>query len=898
MPEQRTFGGDHIEFHDNVFEGKVVGLEQHHHEHHHYPPAVPAPPPVESGQPISQLRALELEVHPAIDAGAVAAGMDELPTYIRRPHDEVLAQRVAEAQSQAASRLVVLVGESATGKTRACWEAVRSLGEPWRLWHPISPGRPEALLAGLDAVRPYTVVWLNEAQHYLRTPGNPAIGEQVAAALRDLLRTPDRGPVVVLGTLWPRYWAALTDMPDENLPDPHAQARALLTGTALAVPAAFTPGELADAAAVSTSDPRLMEALEYASDGQLTQYLAGGPALVERYRTADAVARAVVDVAIDARRLGYGLALPRSLLEQAAAGYLTGQQWDLLAEVWPERLEQAFAYLTDSKACRGVRPPLTRIRRRPGATVEQGDLGEGKPTYRLSDYLEQYGAQQRFWVCPPAAFWQAVSCHSDNIDDCLVIGMAAADRGRYRLASMLWQRAIDLGGTESLYNILLLWEQIGDSKGAERLAGEVAKRGKVEGIRYLAELREEAEDWEEAKRLYRIAVEAGDMSAAQSLARLQSQSAEIKKEEKATQAWTRTGSSKTVGDLVRQREGSGQLEDAESLVRAEAEGGNTGPLRSLAWERLRAGDLSSAEELFRIAAQAGDLFAVHGLIKVWAEVGVDNLQELEHWTEVLWESRDPICLWAQALLCEQNGEHKEAEQWYYQFALSSDPFALFSLVMLRERLSDGQKAEWLACAGTRARNDLNTFALHGLGELREKAGKLEDAERLYRLAINAGSTGAMRDLAGLREHAGDHEEAERLARAATSAEDAEDVGGTGALWDLVNLREEAGNSEDAERLARVAIEMGDASGLAELVRSRAEAGNVEGAERLAWAAADAGNFFPLSNLARLRKQAGDHDETEQIAPITTNAGTRHGDGTWGDLLRFGLEADGRIADPW
>ncbi|WP_346110038.1 hypothetical protein [Nonomuraea maheshkhaliensis] len=31
--------GDHVDFHDNVFHGKVVGAEYHRHEHYHYPPA-------------------------------------------------------------------------------------------------------------------------------------------------------------------------------------------------------------------------------------------------------------------------------------------------------------------------------------------------------------------------------------------------------------------------------------------------------------------------------------------------------------------------------------------------------------------------------------------------------------------------------------------------------------------------------------------------------------------------------------------------------------------------------------------------------------------------------------------------------------------------------------------
>ena len=86
-----------------------------------------------------------------------------------REHDEVLGQLVAAA-ADGRSGIAVLVGGSSTGKTRACWEALaplRDRPEPWRLWHPIDPSRPDAALRELPGIVPRTVVWLNEAQFYL-----------------------------------------------------------------------------------------------------------------------------------------------------------------------------------------------------------------------------------------------------------------------------------------------------------------------------------------------------------------------------------------------------------------------------------------------------------------------------------------------------------------------------------------------------------------------------------------------------------------------------------------------------------------------------------------------------------------------------------------------------------
>ena len=85
-------------------------------------------------------------------------------------------------------------------------------------------------------------MWLNEAQFYLDT-ADGGLGERVAAGLRELLRDPARAPVLVLATLWPQFWDGLTARPAGGA-DPHAQARELLAGHDITVPAAFTAAQL------------------------------------------------------------------------------------------------------------------------------------------------------------------------------------------------------------------------------------------------------------------------------------------------------------------------------------------------------------------------------------------------------------------------------------------------------------------------------------------------------------------------------------------------------------------------------------------------------------------------------------------------------------------------------
>jgi hypothetical protein len=60
--------------------------------------------------------------------------------------------------------------------------------------------------------------------------------------------------VLVLATLWPQFWDELAARPPEGA-DPHAQARELVAGGNIHVPAAFTGEQLRELR--QAADPRL-----------------------------------------------------------------------------------------------------------------------------------------------------------------------------------------------------------------------------------------------------------------------------------------------------------------------------------------------------------------------------------------------------------------------------------------------------------------------------------------------------------------------------------------------------------------------------------------------------------------------------------------------------------------
>ena len=424
-----------------------------------------------AGWPLAEVTdPFALEVHRPVQPEAPQAGLPELTRYVSREHDTELGA-VVQAAAQGSSEIAVLVGGSSTGKTRACWEVLRLLRdqEPgWRLWHPIDPSRADAALRELPAIEPRTVVWLNEAQFYLDVPGG--LGERVAAGLRELLRDPARAPVLVLATLWPRFWDVLTARPEGGA-DPHGQARELLVGRDITVPAAFTPVQLQWLS--QAGDARLAQAAAGAQDGQVIQFLAGVPELLARYRNAPPAAAALIHAAMDARRLGMRPALPRSFLEGAAPGYMTDFDWDQLPENW---LVQALAYTV--APCRGVRGPLTRIRpRNPGPDRAGGAAGtgqDGTSLYRLADYLDQHGRRHRRALIPPPSFWTAALCAQPA--DLTTFAAAAIARGLDRDAARLLKTAAARGDPRAAADLIDILHDLhpGDLRPAQWATADIA----------------------------------------------------------------------------------------------------------------------------------------------------------------------------------------------------------------------------------------------------------------------------------------------------------------------------------------------------------------------------------------------------------------------------------------
>jgi hypothetical protein len=394
------------------------------------------------GRPADQRKPVDLGVHEVIGGGP-------MPDYIRRPHDERL--RAVLDPAVPASRLVVVRGGSSTGKTRAAYEAVQDRLGDWQLDYPLDL---DALKERLDAGVPTrTVLWLGQLPQYADDGGRPTVPGRLA----DLLEGTGH---VLITTMWFEHWNTYIAAADAGSgADPAGTVGRLLKrlpdltdidpgridparGGVINVPDKFTDAEVttAMATAARTGNPVLEEAAEAAAGdkqkGQVTQYLAGVPDLLDRYEGhGDDYPRpygqAVITAAMDATRLGHASPLPAALVQEAAVGYLSDAERTEDMAIWRDT---ALAWATEK-----LKGAVQALRCVPFAS------GTGVAGRRVADYLDQEGRRTRQDQIGPASLWDALIAHAATAGDMVRLGQAAQARGLYRHAADLWTRAASLG---------------------------------------------------------------------------------------------------------------------------------------------------------------------------------------------------------------------------------------------------------------------------------------------------------------------------------------------------------------------------------------------------------------------------------------------------------------------
>ena len=351
-----------------------------------------------------------------------------LPSYIARDLDQRLDDYLAHHMKTGG--FLLLVGESAAGKTRTALRGAAARLGRWRLLVPTGGEQLNQLIrADVDVGR--SVIWLDNIHQFLT--GADALNVTTIQHLRRRRR----GPVLIIGTVWPTVYAQLTAEAPAGPVDSNAAARAVLrqvdSDGRFVLDAVWSPAELERAEA--STDPRIVEALAAGEDAKLGQALASVPDLIHKWRDgidphlgANPYGQAVLTAAILCRIVGHPEPIPAKVLHPLAEALLTDRQRGEAEPIW---FHQAIAWAR--LPVRGSAAALYPV-------ATQAGVVDG---YRLADPLLQDAQTNPTRPAGPATAEQlSIIIGLAEPAACLDIGNTVNQAGDRDAAEQAWRQAV------------------------------------------------------------------------------------------------------------------------------------------------------------------------------------------------------------------------------------------------------------------------------------------------------------------------------------------------------------------------------------------------------------------------------------------------------------------------
>ena len=520
--------------------------------------------------------AFTLGVLPSVRVEANAS-LPSLTPFVKRPHDDELG-RVLRLGREEGSHLILLRGNTATGKTRSCWEAMRAALGDRAVWHAHDPGDPDELLAAFDrgVFSDRMVVWLDDVGPLLRGHS----GRQVAKEIRTILNARPARSILLLGSIWSGDWSGIFEKPPLILgvrrdlnSDLFSPVVAKLLGLndsgpryaqnviVVDVPSVFSAGQVRAIDDDRAADPRLK--LARAGDNRsVTQYLAGAPLLEHKYQTCAADAKEVLNTFMDFGRLSGTNLLPIAFftgLRHHNRDEEPRQEWQAPRRPLPEIIASLQRGEGDL----------------PGPIVHRfGDLvTEAAPedAFRLARHLDHLGRSLRRHIYPGPAFWRTARTVFPGANVLSSLARAAEGRQRYATAAALYA-ASPPSTPHRLRALALLYARCGQYRPAIETARQATQEGDTTPLRVLAK---GGLPGYSSQDLYRLAASAGDGHAAFLLTRIYLS--------------------------------QGRGEEARAVAEEALRRGQDSAMRELVTSALGRSDPRHAEELFRWSPHAVDL---------------------------------------------------------------------------------------------------------------------------------------------------------------------------------------------------------------------------------------------------------------------------------------------------
>ncbi|MGW7579443.1 hypothetical protein [Streptomyces sp. NPDC054765] len=360
----------------------------------------------------------------ALLAGAHRArpGADgsRLPPYVPRDADVALRERITQGG------LIILVGDSTAGKTRAAFEAVRAVFPSHRVLAPPVGSSLRQAPEAVERSESATVVWLDDLERYLVPEG---LEPEVLAEF------------VALGT---SVVATMRLKAYETFTDEHGGSigsQVLRGAEVLDLHRRWSGAELSRAQ--ECGDSRILDAFAHHRLFGIAEYLAAGPALLQRWRRAistygHARGAALVSAAVDLARTGLRGPWSPALLTKLHEHYLAEAGGSVLR---PESLDEAFAWASS------IRYKVTSL-------LLPGLDAAGDERWAPFDYLvDQTDSEIPSWT------WEASLGHATDETDLRGIGMNAFDAAPH-VAERVLRLLAGKGQRASAFNLgLLLYRQ-------------------------------------------------------------------------------------------------------------------------------------------------------------------------------------------------------------------------------------------------------------------------------------------------------------------------------------------------------------------------------------------------------------------------------------------------------
>ncbi|MFE1320812.1 hypothetical protein [Kitasatospora phosalacinea] len=616
----------------------------------------------------------------------------------------------------------------------------------------------------------------------------PREADRLAAVAGELARAAGR-PVRPAS-----YWAALLEADRLRAPLPRQRADGAPGGPAPLAPcpsvrrSAATRGTTVVRAAtvVRTADGtgRRVRSTTVTGPGSRTRRAAvGGPApagarLVNRYRSAPPAARAVLDAALDAVRLGHRPVLPAALLAASARHYLTSGERSALRPGWVadglEYLRKAVpgtgALLTTGDPAGGPAASGRAVAGRlPYGTTAPRGAEAVRPTggheVRLAEALVRQLRSEREGRTVPAGLWECLARYAHPADRS-ALARSAATRGLTRIAVGLCASAAEAGDHAALSVGAALLAEAGRTAEAADWYGAAADRGVPQAAVRAAELLERDGSLEQAVGWYDRAARAGDTDAhcraAELLGRHGETAPALHRFEQAARAGHPTAlhrAGRLLAGLGRGDEAlewferavaDGHHEAAADCARLCAAAGRTDEA-AVWWERAWArGAVVGVHEAARTLEAAGRIdeaaawyerAAAHGDETAWHEAAA-LLARHGQYGNLPWYAHvgDPQTLRERAEQCERDGDPDGALDWYRKAAEAGCETSRFQAADLLERHGDTTRAvHWYERAAAHG----DVYAMRELGRLLGELGRSRESVGWYRAAAAAGDRHAL-----------------------------------------------------------------------------------------------------------------------------------------------------------